>query len=163
MNSTLLTIRPRFLFIALFCASVGAGLLTAEPLAPGGTFPVLKNMQDQHEVAYEMPKDVKHVAVAFTMSVGKSANQALAEKGAKFLPESKAVFIANIYGMPAVGRLFAMPKMRKYPHRIMLADADGLLDDFPQKEDLVTVFDLDDSGKIIKIHYWDPKSDEKPF
>ena len=120
-------------------------------------------MQDQHEQAYPIPDDVKHVAVAFTMSVGKSANKALSEKGAKYLPESKAVFIANIYGMPAVGRFFAMPKMRKYPHRIMLADAEGLLDDFPQKDGLVTVFDLDDSGKITQIRYWDPKSGQKPF
>ena len=41
-------------------------------------------------------------------------------------------FIANVYGMPAIGRFFAMPKMKKYPHRIMLADAEGLLDEFPQ-------------------------------
>lgn len=163
MNCYPSIIRLPSLFIALFCASFGAGLLPAEPLAPKDAFPVLEDMQDQHEVDYEMPKDVKHVAVAFTMSVGKSANQALAEKGAGFLPESKAVFIANIHCMPAVGRLFAMPKMRKYPHRIMLADAEGLLDDFPQKEDMVTVFDLDSAGKILAVRYWDPKSEESPF
>jgi hypothetical protein len=102
-------------------------------------------------------------AVAYTMSVGKSANQALAERGADYLVEQNSVFIANIYGMPAVGRFFAMPKMKKYPHRIMLADSEGLLDDFPQKEDLVTVFDLNASGKIEAIRFWDPKSGEYPF
>ena len=120
-------------------------------------------MQDQHEVSYALPKGVKHVAVAFTMSVGKSANKALAEKGASFLPDSKAVFIANIYGMPAAGRFFAMPKMRKYPHRIMLADAEGLLADFPQKENVVTVFDLDTAGKIIDVRYWNPNLEKAPF
>jgi len=110
-----------------------------------------------------MPEGVGHVAVAFTMGVGKSANKALAEQGADYLPDSDAVFIANIYGMPAIGRFFAMPKMRKYPHRIMLADAEGLLDDFPQEEDRVTVFDLDASGRILSIRYWDPESGEKPF
>jgi hypothetical protein len=135
----------------------------SEPLAAGDAFPPFEGMQDQHEAPYAMPDDVVHVAVAFTMSVGKSANQALAEKGANYLSESDAVFIANIYGMPAVGRFFAMPKMRKYPHRIMLADADGLLDDFPQKDDLVTVFDLDGNGTITAVRYWDPAGEAMPF
>lgn len=120
-------------------------------------------MQDQHEAAYPMPEGVRHIAVAFTMSVGKSANQALAKKGATYLPESKAVFVANIYGMPSVGRLFAMPKMRKYPHRIMLADTEGLLDSLPQAEGQVTVFDLDANRKILKIRFWNPDSDKIPF
>ena len=120
-------------------------------------------MQDQHEKAYAVPSGTQHIAVAFTMSVGKSANQYLAKKGAKYLPDSQAVFIANIYGMPAVGRFFAMPKMRKYPHRIMLADAEGLLDDFPQKNDRVTVFDLNASGQITAVRFWDPKSGKSPF
>jgi hypothetical protein len=150
----------RILLLGLFLSATFA---FAAPLKKGQAFPELNNMQDQHERAYPMPADVAHVAVAFTMSVGKSANQALAEKGADFLPKSKAVFIANIHGMPAIGRLFAMPKMRKYPHRIMLADAEGLVDDFPQKDDRVTVFDLDAGGRIEAIRYWDPKSDKAPF
>jgi hypothetical protein len=155
--------RPLALFITLAFVFLVAGRLTATPLAPGDAFPALKDMQDQHEASYALPKGLQHVAVAFTMSVGKSANKALAEKGASFLPDSKAVFIANIYGMPAIGRFFAMPKMRKYPHRIMLGDAEGLLDDFPQKEDRVTVFDLAADGTIKAIRYWDPSSDELTF
>lgn len=56
-----------------------------------------------------------------------------------------------------------MPKMRKYPHRIMLADAEGLLDRYPQEDDSVTVFKLDQTGKIKAISFWNPKSDAKPF
>lgn len=156
-------IRSLFCITAGLCALLLAASLNAAPLEAGAPFPVLKDMQDQHEVTYAMPKGVQHVAVAYTMSVGKSANQALAERGADYLVEQNSVFIANIYGMPAVGRFFAMPKMKKYPHRIMLADSEGLLDDFPQKEDLVTVFDLNASGKIEAIRFWDPKSGEYPF
>ena len=65
--------------------------------------------------------------------------------------------------MPAIGRFFAMPKMRKYPHRIMLADEEGLLVEFPKEEGKVTLFDLDSQGKIQAIRYWDPKSAENPF
>lgn len=163
MKYTLSIFRLRLFMLACLWAVFGLGLASAEALAPGDVFPTLENMKDQHETAYAMPEHVAHVAVAFTMSVGKDANQALAKKGATYLPNSKAVFIANVYGMPAVGRLFAMPKMRKYPHRIMLADAAGLLDDFPQKDDCVTIFDLDASGKIAAIRYWDPESGKNPF
>jgi hypothetical protein len=149
--------------VTLLAVLFTASLLAGAPLTPGDSFPKLENMQDQHEADYAMPAGIEHVAVAFTMSVGKSANKAFAEKGADYLPEQNAVFIANIDGMPAIGRFFAMPKMRKYPHRIMLADAEGLLDNFPQEEDRVTVFDLDVSGRITTIRYWDPKSEELPF
>lgn len=44
---------------------------TAE-LAPGDRLPDLINLQDQHEVAYPMPDGVNHVAVAFTMGMGKA-------------------------------------------------------------------------------------------
>jgi hypothetical protein len=143
--------------------ALGVASLGAETLQPGTAFPQLENMQDQHELAYPLPEKVAHVAVAYTMSVGKSANQALAKQGADYLTEQNSVFIANIYGMPAVGRFFAMPKMKKYPHRIMLADAEGLLDDFPQKDGLVTVFDLDFNGQIVAIRYWNPESKETAF
>ena len=153
----------RSLCIGALCAFLSVGLLQGAILEPGSAFPELKDMQDQHGVAYPLPDQVDHIAVAFTMSVGKSANKYFSEKGGDFLPENNSVFIANVYGMPAIGRFFAMPKMQKYPHRIMLADAEGLLNDFPQKNDLVTVFDLDSTGKIVAIRYWDPASAELPF
>jgi len=159
----LFNFRPRFIIILFSCALFGTGLVTAAPLASGDHFPALKDMQDQHEVAYTLPRCVEHIAVAYTMSVGKSANGYFAKKGATYLPEQNAVFIANVYGMPAIGRFFAMPKMKKYPHRIMLADSEGLLEDFPQKDDRVTVFDLDATGKIVAIRYWNPEKEEITF
>ena len=67
------------------------------------------------------------------------------------MPSKGAVFMANIDGISSIGRFFAMSKMRKYPHRIMIADADGLLDNYPQQGDAVTVFELDQTGKIKAI------------
>ncbi len=110
-----------------------------------------------------MPRGVRHVAVAFTMGEGKDANGYFSRQEADFLSSRQSIFVANIYGMPAVGRFFAMPKMKKYPHRIMLADEAGLLDDFPRQDGKVTVFDLDPDGTIEVIRYWDPASNENPF
>ncbi|WP_162051264.1 hypothetical protein [Lentimonas sp. CC4] len=137
--------------------------LSAAPLVVGERFPQWTEMKDQHGVVYEIPKETKYIAVAYTMSVGKAANRYLAEQGKDFLPTAHAIFVANIYGMPGIGRFFAMPKMKKYPHRMMLADAEGLLDAFPQEDDKVTVFELGAKGEIKAITFWDPESDSKPF
>ena len=149
--------------VAFFTAVLLTHVASAAPLSVGDSFPVLDGMQDQHEAAYPMPEGTRHVAVAFSMGAGKAANRYSSEQGAAYLPAEEAVFIANIYGMPGIGRLFAMPKMKKYPHRIMIADEEGLLDDFPQEDGRVTIFDLDAAGKITAIRYWGSKSEESPF
>ena len=45
----------------------------------------------------------------------------------------------------------------------MIADKEGLLEDFPQKESCVTIFDVDSDGEIVAIRYWDPESEALPF
>lgn len=136
---------------------------TARTLGPGDSPPDLDG-QDQHEVAYAIPGDTHYIAISFTMGVGKDANRFFEKHGAAYLPDHQAVFVANIYGMPAVARVFAMPKMRKYPHRILLADEKGLLDDIPQKDGLVTVMELTDDGRIAEIYFWDPEDlESEPF
>ncbi len=163
MKLHIYTFHPRLSLIVGLYAFLSVCFLEGAILEPGTAFPDLIDMQDQHGVAYMLPDEVEHIAVAFTMGVGKSANKYFAEKGGDFLPENNAVFIANIYGMPAIGRFFAMPKMQKYPHRIMIADEEGLLEDFPKKDSCVTIFDIDSDGEIVAIRYWDPESEELPF
>jgi hypothetical protein len=114
--------------------------------------------KDQHEKEFKFEKGIRYLLVSFDMSTGKVANEALNAKGADFLPSKKAVFIANIYGMPKVGRVFALPKMKKYAHRIILGDAKNLLDPFPSEKKMVTVISLDANGTIKNISYWNPKT-----
>lgn len=148
--------------IALIIALVAACLSSASPLSQGDTFPEFE-AEDQHGKAYPMPQDTKYVAVTFAMGSGKKANAFFSEQGAEYLPGKKAVFLSNIYGMPSVARYFAIPKMQKYPHRIMLADQKGLLDDFPQEKGKVTVFTLDANRAIVSVKFWDPANEEAPF
>ncbi|EDY80766.1 hypothetical protein VDG1235_383 [Verrucomicrobiia bacterium DG1235] len=143
-------------------ALISANSLSADTLKTGDAFPEFE-ANDQHEKAYPMPSDTKYVAVTFAMGSGKKANKFFSEKGANYLTKNKAVFLSNIYGMPAVGRFFAIPKMQKYPHRIMLADQEGLLDDFPQEKGKVTILELDAGGKILSIKFWDPSEGNQPF
>lgn len=139
-----------------------SSFVRAEMLEPGDAFPAIK-AEDQHEKAFPMPTNTKHIAVTFAMGSGKKANKFFSDKGAEYLPNNNAVFLSNIFGMPGIARVFALPKMQKYPHRIMLADEKGLLDNFPEEKGMVTVFTLDDQGKIKSIKFWNPATGKAPF
>ena len=151
------TFLSSFAVFLLFSTASLQGAMQAGDTFPGFT------VQDQHEVAYSLEKGVRYVIVSFDMPSGKATNKYLEEQGADFLPENNAVFLSNIYGMPWVGRKFALPKMKKYPHRILIADDENLLTDYPQKKGQVTVLELDADFTIKGIKYWDPKSGKSPF
>lgn len=115
--------------------------------------------KDQHETAFTLDtKGTKFLLVSHDMDTGKAANKALDAKGAAYLPGKNAVYVANIHGMPGIGRMFALPKMRKYSHRIILGDDANLIAKFPEQKSKVTVLKLS-GGKIASIKFWDPGSE----
>jgi hypothetical protein len=130
----------------------------AEPLQPGEALPVF-SLKDQHEQPFTFAPGPRVVVVSFAMTSGKQANAFFARQPADFLAQKQALFIANIYGMPAIGRFFALPKMKKYPHRILLGDDEHLLDRFPQQPGKLTVLNLDPLGKITAIAFVDAEKD----
>ncbi|MEZ5552358.1 MAG: hypothetical protein R3E82_15850 [Pseudomonadales bacterium] len=142
------------LAITLVCSSAHAESL----LGPGDHFPEFE-ASDQHGETYRFGTDTRTVLIAFDMSSSKAANGILADRGAAYLDDHRAVFISNIYGMPGIGRVFAIPKMRKYPHRIVLADDMALLQPFPQRAGHITVMRLTDGGVIESVRFWDPAAD----
>lgn len=62
----------------------------------------------------------------------------------------------DIHPMPGIARMFAFPKMRKYPQRIVLVDSADALAAFPKQSGRLTVLALTPAGRIEKISYWDP-------
>jgi hypothetical protein len=143
--------------LALCLALVGS-LAAATPYKVGDSFAAFST-KDQHDKAFTFEGGVQTVVVAFDMSSGKSANAFFEKRGASFLPQQKAIFISNIYGMPGIARTFAMPKMRRYPHRVLLADAEDFLARYPKKDDHLTVLNLDEQGVVRAIRFVDPKTD----
>ncbi len=139
------------LFLVLLTAVAAA----AAPYRVGDTFERFTT-RDQHDKPYTYEGGARLVIVAFAMSPGKAANAFFEKQPADFLQRHQAVFISNIYGMPGIARTFAMPKMRRYPHRIILADAAHFLDRYPSEEDKLTVLSLDEAGKITALRFVDP-------
>jgi len=154
MNS----IRFPLLLLGLMFLLPTRGAAAAATYAVGDTFAAFST-EDQHEQAYTYPGGARTVVVSFAMGTGKAANGYLEKQGAAFLAEHRALFIANIHGMPWIGRVFAIPKMRKYPHRILLADEEHFLDRYPMQEGRLTVLRLDGSDRITAIEFVDPEKD----
>lgn len=148
---------PRVFCLALLsCLTAAFAADAPAKYRPGDVF-VPFTTKDQHEQSYTLEPGVRLIVVAFAMSPGKSANAFFEKQPADFLARHHAVFVSNIHGMPGVGRMFALPKMKKYPHRILLADEEHFLDRYPSEEDKLTVFRLDDRGAIAAIEFVDPK------
>lgn len=133
---------------------LSAGTWAAEVLQPGDTLPVF-SLKDQHEQPFTFTPGPRVVVAAFSMTAGQQANAFFARQPADFLAQKQALFIANIHGMPAIGRYFALPKMKKYPHRILLGDDAHLFDRYPQHAGKLTVLHLDPLGKITAIAFVD--------
>jgi len=149
--------RPRRPALVLLFASALLSVFVhgASAVSVGTPFPAF-SAADQHGDTYTFNPGTRLVFIAFEMDPAKQANQAFAEQDADFLPRHNAVFISNVHGMPAIGRVFAYRKMRKYPHRIVLADEAELLDPFPKTQGKVTVLCLNDMGTVTAIEFWDP-------
>lgn len=115
--------------------------------------------KDQFDNAFTFkPAETSFLLVSHDMETGKKANAALTALGKDYLGSKKAVYMANIFGMPGIGRMFAIPKMKKYTHRIVLGDDAALIAHFPQETGKVTVLSLS-NGKVVSIKYWTPGTD----
>jgi hypothetical protein len=158
-------VSPLRLLLALLCLALPAGLLAADPARPyavGDTFAAFTT-RDQHDKPFIYEGGARLIVVSFEMDTGKAANGFLEQQGADYLPRKNALFIADIHGMPGIGRAFAMPKMRKYPHRIILADADGFLARYPRQENHLTALSLDEKGVITAIRFIPKKAAAQAF
>ncbi|WP_221031399.1 hypothetical protein [Actomonas aquatica] len=144
-------------FLPLFAAALGAADTPTDTYEVGDKFETIA-VKDQHEkdVTVAPGGDTRHLIVSFVMGTGKDANRYFEKQGATWLEKHDAVFLANIYGMPGIGRMFALPKMKKYPHRILLGDDEHLLDRYPEQKGKLTVFDFNADGTIAAIRFLDP-------
>ena len=134
----------------LLCVSVRAAQLSVGDAVPA----IAAN--DQHGTAFQFTNGLRFLLVATEMAASKSANQKLAAQGAGFLEQHQAAYLMDIHTMPGVARVFALPKLRKQPHRIVLVDTADALAAFPVQPGRVTVLALTPAGRVQKISFWDP-------
>jgi hypothetical protein len=147
----------RWLVLLLLCA---AGLCSAQagPLKVGDAVPVFA-AKDQFGKDFKFTPGLHFLLLGFDMAASKSANLKLTDLGAGWLEKHDAAYVLDIHSMPSIARMFAFPKMRKYPHRIILGDDENLLAPFPRQDGKITVLVLTADGKIQEVRYWNPTSE----
>jgi hypothetical protein len=146
-------IRHLITSLAVFAFSIS--LASAAPYQKGSAVEPF-SAKDKYEKPYNFdPAATRYLLVSHDMETGKKANAALSALGKDYLASKKAVYMANIFGMPGIGRFFAIPKMRKYNHPIVLADDAALIARFPEEKGKVAVLTLS-GGKVTTISYWTP-------
>lgn len=145
----------------LCLAWLGFGFVTAvdaKELAVGDTVPSF-SAKDQFGMDFTFVPGPKFLLLGFDMGACKAANAKLAKLGNGGLDKLGIVYVMDIHTMPAIGRFFAMPKMRKYPFRVVLGDSTDLLKPFPRQSEKISVLELSPKGTIRAIHYWNPDSE----
>lgn len=120
------------------------------------------SLLDQFDKTHTVNSDIKTIIVSFEKGTGADINEFLNKKPRDFLEKNQAVFIANIAQMPSIiTSMFALPKMRKYKHTILLI-YDEEDKRFVQKDDYSTLYKLED-GVIKSISYIKKEDLEKVF
>ena len=147
----------RWLALTMFCLAWVAPLRAGE-LKVGDAAPAF-SAKDQFGQDFKLEPGLRFLLLGFDMGASKPANLKLADLGAGWLEKHEAAYVLDIHTMPSIARLFAFPKMRKYPHRIILGDDEKSLAPFPRQEGKITVLVLNADGKIQEIRYWNPASE----
>jgi predicted transcriptional regulator len=125
--------------------------LFANPLTTGQSLPTLK-IKDQFEKEFTIDSNIKTIIFSASKTEGTTIKEFLLTKDKDYLTTNKAVYVADITGMPSIiTSLVAMPKMKAYPFSVLLVD-DSNKGLFPVKEDMISIISLD-SGKITDVKY----------
>lgn len=145
--------------ITLAVTALSLSFAFAAPYAVGSKVDSF-TANDQHGQQFTLKTgETRFLLTSHDMETGKKANAALTAMGKDYLGRKKAVYIANIHGMPGVGRMFALPKMKKYAHRIILGDDAALIAKFPETKGKVTILKLSE-GKVASVSYWTPGTEQ---
>lgn len=82
----------------------------------------------------------KTLIMAFEKGTGRTVNEYLSLQEKGYLAKNKAAFVADISQMPKfITESFALPKMRKYAHTVLLIQDEEQGLNFPYQEDKITV------------------------
>lgn len=135
----------------LLCLFLGGSLWASAAFNEGdkiGNFSLL----NQFDVKQTVDNSVETIVVSFEKDTGAQLNEFLSKQTPDFLQQHKAVFIANISGMPSIiTKMFALPKMRNYKHSILLIYDESDVR-FKSQEGKSTVYKLKD-GIIQSIEF----------
>lgn len=120
-------------------AVLAAASIWAAPYSVGQSVSPL-DLNDQFGKRHSLKVMPHTLIMAFEKGTGATVNEYLAAQGKGYLTKVNAAFIADISQMPNfITQAFALPKMRKYPHVVLLIQDEEQGLKFPAEEDKITV------------------------
>ncbi|AFV98575.1 MULTISPECIES: hypothetical protein [unclassified Sulfuricurvum] len=98
------------------------------------------DLNDQFGKRLTLKAMPKTLIMAFEKGTGATVNEYLTVQEKGYLVKNKAAFVADISQMPKfITESFALPKMRKYTHTVLLIQDEEQGLNFPYQEDKITV------------------------
>ena len=148
--------RRQFLALSLAGLATSAGVVPAawaQAIGRGQPLPSL-TFPDQHGNTHAFPgQQTRLVLFAVQKAPSDWVNTGLTELGPDQIKARGIVFLADISGMPSfVTRSFALPKMRKRPYPILLAQQAGEAGFMPQETGAVTILHVQ-NGHVTQINF----------
>jgi hypothetical protein len=130
-------------FVAVLLCCVPAATVRAMPEVQPGAQLTPFTLRDQHAAPQTVDATTRLLLVTRDKDASTLVNEVLG-RSPELLRARSALYVADISGMPGVvTKLFALPKMRKYPYRVLLARDRAALPPLPSREGHVTVLRLD--------------------
>jgi len=124
---------------------------TPAVLAVGQTMPSY-TLKDQFDTYHTLAAPTHAVVLSFEMEVSKMINAYLAGKGKDVFTEQHIDYISDIAPMPAlISKMFAVPKMKKYGHIVLLNRDDAFHTQFPVAKGKALIVLLDGDLKVTAI------------
>ncbi len=141
----------QILLLTFLCLGLSSASIASD-LKPGDVFPATK-LEDQHGELVTISSAARIVIFAVERPASDLVNSYLEKKPSDFLDRHQAHFVVDISGMPKmITRMFALPKMRKRPYAVLLAEEAETLGFIPRRHDEVTVIRLNE-GLVESVNY----------
>ena len=139
--------------LLLLCVLVWPAVIRAELVQKGKPFPAYA-LPDPHGVTNTLSRETRAVILSCEKHISGDITAWLKGKPAGFLETHRAEYVSDITPMPGlITTLFALPKMRKYPFRMLLADDPDFARIYPRQEDRITLFLLDENHVVQDLLY----------
>ena len=140
-------------FLLLLCLLAWPTIIRAELVQVGKSFPAY-TLPDPHGVTNTLSRETRAVILSCEKHVSGDITAWLKGKEAGFLEAHRAEYVSDITPMPSIiTTLFALPKMRKYPFRMLLADDPAFAQIYPRQADRITLFILDENQVVQDLLY----------
>lgn len=109
-------------------------------------------VNDQFDKELNVSNEIKKVFVVFSKDLAAQIKEFL-EKNPNYLKDNSAIYLADVSAAPSfVTNMFMVPKFKKYNYSMGLIRDEELAKQFPAKEEMITVINVENS-KITTIEY----------